>query len=100
MKDFIKFIKEQGVVGLASGFILGGAVSAIVTSLVNDILNPLFGIIIGKGEALSQFALTIGPAKIMVGNFINSLIDFVVLAFVVFMTFKLLGFDRPNDKKL
>lgn len=99
MKDFISFIKEQGVVGLASGFILGGAVSTVVASLVNDILNPLLDIVIGKGETFSKFALTIGPAKILVGSFLNSLIDFIVLAFIVFVTFKLLGFDRSNDKK-
>lgn len=48
MQDFIKFIREQGVIGLAIGFILGGAISKIVSSLVTDIIQPIMGFLVGS----------------------------------------------------
>ena len=54
MKGFTDFIREQGVVGLAVGFILGGAVSKVVSSLVSDIINPVLGIVLGAAGNLSE----------------------------------------------
>lgn len=95
---FIEFIREQGVVGLAIGFILGGAVSKMVSSLVTDILNPLIGIILGKVE-LVHMSVRIGNASIAYGNFISNLIDFALIALVVYFGFKVLRLDRLNKKK-
>ncbi|OGG09558.1 hypothetical protein A2154_01360 [Candidatus Gottesmanbacteria bacterium RBG_16_43_7] len=67
MKGFINFIREQGVVGLAVGFILGGAVSKLVASLVNDIINPVIGVILGMAGNLGDMKLVIGPIQIMWG---------------------------------
>ena len=95
MKDFITFIREQGVVGLAIGFILGGAVSTVVSSLVDDIINPIIGAIFGSTEGLS--ALMLGPVAL--GSFITVLIDFLIVAGVVFFVFKRLGLDKLDSKK-
>jgi large conductance mechanosensitive channel len=99
MKGFVNFIREQGVVGLAVGFILGGAISKVVSSLVNDIINPLLGVLLGSTGNLDQVALTVGANKIMLGNFINVVIDFVVVALVVYFGVKILKVDTLDKKK-
>ncbi len=99
MRGFFEFIREQGIVGLALGFILGGAVSKLVTSLVNDIVNPLLGIFLGMAGNLTSLVIKIGPVKIMLGSFIANLIDFLVIAFVVYFVFKVLGIEKLDKKK-
>lgn len=98
MKDFIDFVKKQGVVGLAIGFILGGAVSKVVSALVEDIINPIIGIFLGKIGDLSNLTLHIGSAYITFGHFVSILIDFVIVALVVYGGFKYLKLDK-SDKK-
>ena len=93
MKAFIEFIKKQGVVGLAIGFILGGAVSNIVSSLVTNIINPVLGLVLGAGGSLTQIYFTLGPAKILVGSFLSTLLDFLIIALVVYLAVKLLKLD-------
>lgn len=92
---FIKFIREQGVVGLAIGFILGGAVSKVVTSLVSDIIQPLLGPILGSAGGLN--ALAVGP--VTYGNFLTVLIDFVIISAVVYFMFRGLGLNKIDAKK-
>jgi large conductance mechanosensitive channel len=99
LQEFIDFVKKQGVIGLAIGFLLGGAVSKLVTAFVNDIINPLLGLILGKLGNLSNYALTIGSAKILWGDFIAALIDFLVIALVVFYGFKILKLDKIDKKE-
>ncbi|MBU2101698.1 MscL family protein [Patescibacteria group bacterium] len=95
MKGFIKFIREQGVVGLAVGFILGGAVSKVVTSLVQNIIQPLIGSLLGSTEGLS--ALAVGA--VTYGQFITAFIDFIVIAAVVYFGVKGLKLDKIDAKK-
>lgn len=64
MKGFMNFVREQGVVGLAVGFILGGAVAKMVTALVTDLLNPLIGLLMG-GLNLKNSYVMAGSAKLM-----------------------------------
>lgn len=99
MKGFVNFVREQGVVGLAIGFILGGAISKIVSSLVNDVINPLVGIFLGVAGNLDKAFFQIGSAKIMWGNLVNAAVDFVVIAFVVYLGVKILKLDRLDKKK-
>lgn len=99
MSDFIVFIREQGVVGLAVGFILGGAVSKVVSSLVEDIINPLIGLIIGSKDGLASAALAIGDVSIAWGSFFAVVIDFIIVAAVVFYVFKGLGLDKLDKVK-
>ena len=95
LKGFVSFIREQGVVGLAVGFILGGAVSKVVTSLVQNIIQPLLGYVIGSAEGLNSLAF--GP--ITYGNFITAFIDFLIIAAVVYFIFRGLGLDKLDGKK-
>ncbi len=97
-EGFLNFIREQGVVGLAVGFILGGAVSKVVSGLVSDIINPLLGSLLG-GANLDQLAWQVGENKVMFGNFVNTIIDFVIIAFVVYFGVKILKLDRLDKKK-
>jgi large conductance mechanosensitive channel len=98
MQGFIDFIRKQGVVGLAVGFILGGAVSKLVSALVADIINPIIGIFMGKTGNLANAAISIGSARILVGNFISVLIDFIVVALVVYYGVKWLKLDKVDKK--
>jgi len=98
MKDFIDFIRKQGVVGFAVAFILGGAVSNLVSSIIKDLVSPLLGLILGvQGSLLTAF-IQIGPAKLMIGNFVSTLIDFIVVALVVYFGVKILGFEKIDKK--
>lgn len=99
MKGFITFIREQGVMGLAVGFLLGGSVSKLVTSLVNDIINPIVGVFLGRIGELKKMYILVGTSKIMAGSFINSFIDFAIIALVVYFGVKGLGLDRLDKKK-
>ena len=95
MKEFIVFIREQGVVGLAIGFILGGAVSSVVSSFVEDIIQPILGLIVGSTEGLKELA--IGP--VTYGNFLTTTIDFIIIAGVVFFIFKKVGLTKLDKSK-
>lgn len=99
MKGFIEFVREQGVMGLAIGFILGGAVSKVVSSLVTDIINPVLGIFMGATGGLKDSYISIGSAKIMTGSFISAIIDFLIVAMVVYYGFKLLKLEKLDKKK-
>ncbi len=95
---FIDFIREQGVIGLAIGFILGGAVSNVVKSLVTDIIEPIIGMFIGSSDGLKSLAF--GP--ITYGQFLTTLIDFVIIAAVIYFGFRKLGvskLDRAKNEK-
>jgi len=94
-QGFFTFIREQGVVGLAVGFILGGAVSALVKSIVEDIINPLISSTIRDIDTLNSIML--GPVAF--GSFISALIDFIVIAAVVYFIFRGLKLDRLDVKK-
>lgn len=98
-KGFIEFIKEQGIVGLAVGFILGGSVSKVVTALVEDIISPMLGLLLGKVESLKDATLTISSAKFKWGDFVAVSVDFMMIALVVYLGFKLLKLDRLQKEK-
>ena len=87
IKEFKKFISRGNVLDLAVGVIIGGAFSSIVTSLVNNIFTPLIGVLFG-GVDFSGLALTIKDSKIMYGAFIQSVIDFLIVAFCLFIFVK------------
>jgi len=99
MRDFLDFVRKQGVVGLAVGFILGGAVSKLVTALVTDVINPfitmLFG---GQLTGLNEWAVSAGSSKFMFGALISVFIDFVIIALVVYFGVKWLKLDRLDKK--
>ncbi len=84
LKEFREFISRGNVMDLAIAVILGAAFGAIVTSLVNDIIMPIIGVIIG-GQNFKGLAITIGNAVITYGNFIQAVVTFLIIAFVIFM---------------
>lgn len=99
MKGFLNFIREQGVVGLAVGFLLGGAVSKLVTALITDIVNPLLGIILGLAGNFKDASWTVGGTSLMWGNFVSSIIDFLIVAGVVYYGVHGLGLDKLDKPK-
>jgi large conductance mechanosensitive channel len=98
MKGFMEFIREQGVVGLAVGFILGGAVSKVVAALVEDVINPLLGVALGAADGLQTASFSVGSAEILYGDLISVSIDFLVIALVVYFGVKILGLDKLDKK--
>ena len=101
LAEFRKFIARGNVMDLAVGVIIGGAFSAITTSLVNDIINPILGIFTGGGEALSALAIGLpGGGALMLGNFINAVLNFLIMAFVVFCIVKCFNALRDRAEAL
>jgi large conductance mechanosensitive channel len=93
LKGFMEFVRKQGVVGLAVGFIIGLATAAVVTALVGDLINPIIGAIIGQGS-LDTLTFTIGDAVFNYGHFIGVLINFVIILAVVYLLFKVLRLEK------
>ena len=87
LKEFKEFVLRGNVMDLAVGVIIGGAFGKIIASLVNDILMPLIGLLIG-GIDFTGLAFTVGGATVAYGLFINNLIDFLIIALVIFLMVK------------
>ena len=96
MTEFKEFIARGDVMSMAVGIIIGGAFTAIVNSLVGDIITPLIGMITG-GIDFTGLCISVGDAKIMVGNFIQAVIVFLITAFVIFSMMK--SFNRLLSSK-
>lgn len=84
LQEFKAFIAKGNVLDLAVAVIMGGAFGAIVTSFVNDIIMPIIGAILG-GTDFTTLAITVGDANITYGNFIQAIVNFLIIAFVIFM---------------
>lgn len=87
MTEFKEFISRGNVMDMAVGVIIGGAFGKIVSSLVDDILMPLIGILIG-GKGFDELAVTVGTAKVQYGIFIQNIIDFLIIALAIFVIIK------------
>jgi len=98
IKDFKKFISRGNVVDLAVAVIIGGAFGKIVTSLVNDVLMPLIGIVLG-GLNFSTLSLTLGDASIKYGMFIQNIIDFLIIALCIFFIVKFMEKLLPKKQE-
>lgn len=95
LEEFIVFVRQQGVVSLAIAFILGGAINKVVSSFVQDIVQPLIGLFFGSTQGLKGWHL--GP--ILLGNFAANAIDFLIIAWIVYFIFKKLDLERLDKKK-
>ena len=84
LREFREFLNRGNVLDLAVAVIIGGAFGLIVTSLVEDIIMPLIGIILG-GVDFTSLSVTVGNAQVMYGNFIQALVNFLIVAFVIFL---------------
>lgn len=96
VNEFKSFISRGNVVDMAVGVIIGGAFGKIVTSLVNDILMPLIGTILG-GLNFSNLSIKINDATIAYGSFIQSIVDFLIIAFCIFLMIKI--FEKFKHKE-
>ena len=95
ISEFKEFIMRGNVLDLAVGVIIGGAFQAIVSSLVDDIIMPAVGIILGKVD-FSALSVQIGDATISYGKFITAIINFLIMAFVIFLIVK--GINTVSSK--
>ena len=87
IKEFKEFISKGNVMDMAVGVIIGGAFSAIVTALTEQILMPVIGAICG-GHGVGDMVVTVGTAEIGIGAFIQAIIDFLLIAWVLFLIVK------------
>lgn len=100
LSEFKEFIKRGSVIDLAVGVIIGGAFSKIVSSLVDDILMPLIGVIIG-GYDFSNLSIKVGESTVKYGMFIQNIINFLIIAFCVFILVKLLNkLERHKEEEI
>ena len=97
VKEFKEFISRGNMMDLAVGVIIGAAFTAIVNSLVKDLNNPLIGLFIGKID-LSNLKFTIGEATFKYGSFLNAVINFLIIALVVFFLIKLVNKITPKKE--
>jgi len=99
LKEFKEFISKGNVIDMAVGVIIGSAFSKIVTSVVNDILTPLLGIVIG-GLDFTDLTLNVGDAVISYGVFIQNVIDFLIVAACIFIFIKIISnFNKKEETK-
>ena len=100
IKEFKKFIARGNVIDLAVGVIVGGAFSKIVSSLVDNLLMPIIGFIIG-GLDFTNLSITIGSAQIKYGLFIQNVLDFLIISFCIFILVKIINkiTNKKEEKK-
>ena len=106
VKGFVDFIRTQGVVGLAIGLVLGGSVSTLVKSLIDNVIMPPLGLLLGSAEGIKGLSIKLGVTAagkatvLNYGVFLNDFINFVVIALVVYLIVHLLRLDRLDKKKV
>lgn len=111
LKEFKEFIQKGNAIQLAIGFVMGAAFTAIVTSLVNDLIMPILGLVLGGADFSNKFiamdggdyatlveAQEAGAATLAYGNFINAIISFIIIAFILFLIVKGLNSMRKAEE--
>jgi len=97
LKEFKEFVMRGNVLDLAVAVIIGGAFGKIISSLVNDILMPLVGLVLG-GVNFSELAFTVGEAVVKWGAFVQAIVDFLIIAFVIFMIVKAANSTKKKEE--
>ena len=95
-KEFRDFINRGSVIDLAVAVIIGGAFGAIISSLVNDIIMPLIGLVMG-GVDFAGLAVQVGDAQVLYGSFIQAVVNFLLIAFVLFLIVR--GFNKLQESR-
>ncbi len=98
LKEFQKFIFRGNVMDLAVAVVIGAAFTAIITSLVNDIIMPLIGLILG-GLDFAGLSFTVGNAVIAYGKFIQAIVNFLLVALVLFLVIKAINQLATSKEK-
>ena len=97
LKEFKEFISRGSVLDMAVGVIIGSALTAVVKSLTDTLLNPFIGLFLGSVD-LSAIKFTVGSANFRVGTFLNSVISFLIISFVVFLLVKFVNRFRRKEE--
>lgn len=97
LKEFKEFALKGNIMDMAIGVIIGGAFQKIVTSLVNDIIMPAIAVFTGKVD-FTDLVLTVGNSSIKYGSFITTIVDFLIIAFSIFISIK--SINKFNDKTI
>jgi len=98
LKEFKEFLTEYKILPLAIAFIIGGALTTLVQSFVSDVVMPLISPILPSGDWQTA-SLALGPIVLNWGSFLNALINFVIIAFVVFLIAKMILKEEKVAKK-
>ena len=98
LNEFKEFISKGNVIDMAVGVVIGSAFSKIVTSLVNDIIMPIIGIIIG-GLDFTSLSIKVKNSEILYGSFIQNIVDFLIIAACIFIVIKIMNrFKKPKKE--
>jgi large conductance mechanosensitive channel protein len=104
LREFVIFVREQGIVGLAIGLVLGTAVKTVVDQLVKSFIDPAIGMLVGDRGGLEEakYTLVIGnrSGEFMWGKFVSTSIQFIAVAMVVYLAVRLLKVDRDAVKEM
>jgi large conductance mechanosensitive channel len=95
-KEFKEFAMKGNVMDMAIGIIIGGAFGKIISSLVTDVIMPPIGLLLG-GIDFTKLVIKMGTATMTIGNFINAVIDFIIIALVIFLMIK--GMNKMKKKE-
>jgi len=98
LKEFKEFALKGNVIDLAVGVIIGGAFGKIVTSLVNDLVMPVIAALISRNN-FTEMKATVGSATITYGNFIQNVVDFILIAFTIFIAVRLINKTRKKEEE-
>lgn len=104
VNGFLEFVREQGVIGLAIGFVMGAAAATLVKSLMDNVVMPPIGILLGSANGLKGLSVSLGThggkeTVMNYGLFLNDLINFLILALAVYVVVRVLQLDRLDKKK-
>ncbi len=104
LQGFVDFVREQGVVGVGVGLIIGLGAKSLIDSFVAAFVNPIVGLILGGGNLTARYICLnttdgICTSKILFGRFINDLISFIIIAFIVYFAVKVLKLDKLDKPK-
>jgi len=104
LQGFIDFVREQGVVGVAVGLIIGLGAKTLVDSFVASFVNPIVGVILGSNNLSAKYiciqsANGVCTSKVTWGRFLNDFISFLLIAFIVYFVVKILKLDKLDKKK-
>lgn len=105
LNEFKEFISKGNVIDMAVGVVIGGAFSKIVTSLVNDIITPIINMLTGKAD-VSELSCQIGSATLTYGNFLQTIINFLIISASIFAvikamnTLKNLALHKKEEEKI
>ncbi len=96
--EFADFLNKHKVIGLAIAFIMGLAANDLVKSIVSDLVMPVVSVLVPSGDWQSA-VLQVGPMKFMAGHFVGALINFLIIALVVFVLVKFAIKEEEEEKK-